>query len=167
MVDGAVDRTGELLRGDGEVSERTELLNGTLQLSIEGVVAAGSAVAGSAATDGVATENAAPWELSASFAWRLGRDGDVPLSEGDLTLESSDGELFATLGEGVATVDPDTGAASLRATFIVDGVQGERLADLGLRPNSAVTAELTVDAERWSGELRLPPARSGRTEGSA
>ncbi len=152
MANGA----GELLRGEGEISERTELLNGTLQLSIEGVVAAGSAVAG----------GAAPWELSASFAWRLGRDGDVPLSEGDLTLESSDGELFATLGEGVATVDPDSGAASLRATFIVDGVQGKRLADLGLRPNSAVTAELTVDAERWSGELRLP-LTSGRAEGSA
>jgi len=137
MVNGA----GELLRGEGEISERTELLNGTLQLSIEGVVAAGSA---------------APWELSASFAWRLGRDGNVPLSEGDLTLASSDGELFATLDEGVATVDPDSGAASLRATFIVDGVEGERLVDLGLRPDSAVTAELTLDAERWSGQLRLP-----------
>ena len=80
----------------------------------------------------------------------------MPLSEGDLTLEGHDGELFATLGAGVATVDPDSGAATVRATFIIDGVEGERLIDLGLRPDGAVTAELTVGAERWSGELRLP-----------
>lgn len=149
MVDGA----GEVLRGAGEVSERTELLNGTLQLSIEGAVGADSA----------ARDGAAPWELSASFAWKLGRDGDVPLSEGDLTLEGRDGELFATLGEGVAAVDPDSGAATVRATFVVDGVEGERLGALGLRPDSSVSAELTVEAERWSGELRLP----GGAEGSA
>lgn len=154
MVDGA----GEVLRGAGEVSERTELLNGTLQLSIEGAVGADSA-----ARDSAAKDEAAPWELSASFAWKLGRDGDVPLSEGDLTLEGRDGELFATLGEGVAAVDPDSGAATVRATFVVDGVEGERLGALGLRPDSSVSAELTVEAERWSGELRLP----GGAEGSA
>ena len=146
-----VDDAGELWRGEGEVSERTELLNGTLQLSIEGEVAA----------DGAAADSAASWELSASFAWRLARDGDVPLSEGDLTLEGHDGELFATLGAGVATVDPDSGAATVRATFIIDGVEGERLIDLGLRPDGAVTAELTVGAERWSGELRLPGTAEG------
>ena len=141
-----VDDAGELWRGEGEVSERTELLNGTLQVSIEGEVAA---------------DGAASWELSASFAWRLARDGDVPLSEGDLSLEGHDGELFATLGAGVATVDPDSGAATVRATFIIDGVEGERLAALGLRPDGAVTAEITVEAERWSGELRLPGTAEG------
>ncbi len=144
MVDGA----GELWRGEGEVSERAELLNGSLQLSIEGAVG---------------VDGGAPWELSASFAWQLGRDGDVPLTEGDLALEGRDGELFATLGDGVATVDPDSGAATVRATFIIDGVEGERLIDLGLRPDDAVSAELTVEAERWRGELRLP----GSAEDSA
>ncbi len=154
MADGA----GELWRGEGEVSERAELLNGALQLSIEGVVAAGSA-----ATDRVGTDEAAPWELSASLSWRLGRDGDVPLSEGDLTLEGRDGEFFETLTEGVAAVDPDSGAATVRATFMIDGVEGDRLLDLGLRADSAVAAEFAIDAERWSGELRLP----ARVEGAA
>ncbi len=153
-----VDHAGELWRGEGEVSERTELLNGTLQLSIEGEVAADGAV-----TDSAVADSAASWELSASFAWRLARDGDVPLSEGDLSLEGHDGELFATLDAGVATVDPDSGAATVRATFIIDGVEGERLATLGLRPDGAVSAELTVEAERWRGELRLP----GSAEDSA
>ncbi len=50
----------------GEVSERAELLNGSMQLALDGAGASG----------------APGWEVTLSLAWRLGRDGAVPLVEG-------------------------------------------------------------------------------------
>jgi hypothetical protein len=121
----------------GEVTERAELLNGSLQVALDGEVE---------------SREEQPWRCSSSMSWQIGRAGEVPLSEGDLTLEAGSGELFAVLDHGTASVDPDTGAATVRAVFLVDGAQGGALA-----PGDRVECLLHIEAETWTGELRLGP----------
>ena len=121
----------------GEVSERAELLNGFLQLSL----------------DGEAVGDGARWQCASSLAWQLGRSGEVALKEGDLALDDGDRELFAVLEHGTAEADLDTGSAVVHAVFNVDGAHGDWAA-----PGDRVTCELQIGVDGWRGELRLRPA---------
>jgi len=126
------------LRLSGEITERAELLNGAMQLSL----------------DGVAVSSEAPWTIEVALSWRLGRAGAVALDEGDLTLESGDHEVIAILDAGSAELDPDTGNVEVDATFEVESASGVKLA-----PYSPLRARLEISAESWTGELvTQPPA---------
>jgi hypothetical protein len=129
----------------GEVSERTELLNGALQVALD------------RQANGGADGEARTWRCSSSFTWKIGRSDEVPLLEGDLAIEdaSEDGEfeVFAVLEQGTAVVDPDTGAAAVRATLIVDGARGDLVC-----AGDTIACELRIDSETWEGEIRLPAA---------
>ncbi len=125
----------------GEVSERQELLNGTVQLSLEG--------------------EASGLFLAATFAWQLARD-DVELLEGDLTLEDrtvSDGthELYALLHAGTCVIDPDTGEARIEGTYLVDGLVGDWLM-LGAagREGGRLPCRFVIGASEWQGEINVP-----------
>ena len=121
-------------RVGGEVSEREELLDGRFQVVLDGEA------------DGVAG-----LEVTCTLVWLLGREGEVALSEGYLTVVDAErGELNASLEAGAVSAMPETGAAAVRARFVVDGVDGE-LAVVGDR----VACELEVGAEGWGGELVL------------
>ena len=125
----------------GEVSERQELLDGTVQLSLE-VEASGLF-------------------LAATFAWQLARD-DVELLEGDLTLEDrtvSDGthELYALLHAGTCAIDPDTGEARIEGTYLVDGLVGDWLM-LGAagREGGRLPCRFAIGVSEWQGEINVP-----------
>jgi hypothetical protein len=120
------------LRLSGEITERAELLNGAMQLSLDGVVAV--------------SEDPSTIELALS--WRLGRAGAVALDEGDLTLESAASEVVAVLDAGTAELDPDTGNVEVEGTFVVESATGVTLA-----AGALLTARLEIGAESWSGEL--------------
>ena len=95
-------------------------------------------------------------EVSWTLVWLLGREGEVPLSEGYVTVvDAGQGELNASLEAGAALVGEETGAAQVRASFVVDAVDGA-LATEGDR----VSCELEVGVEEWTGELRLGAAES-------
>ena len=128
-----------MLRAAGEVSERAELLNGFLQLALDG--------------EASGDEAGERWRCSCALSWQLGRDGPVSLAEGDIALEDADGDQFAILEHGTSTSDPDTGSALVHASFTVDGVRGGWAA-----PGDRITCELAIDAEHWRGELRVRPA---------
>ena len=118
------------LTAEGDVEEREELLDGRVQVALGGATG--------------------DLDVSCTLVWLLGRDGDVPLEEGYLTLVSEDGELEAALESGTVAEQPETGAAVVRAAFVVDATSG------GLSTEGArLHAEIDVGAERWSGELTL------------
>ena len=117
----------------GEVSERGELLDGSLQLALEGRCE-------------LAAEE---WIVSITLAWPLAEAGEVPLAEGDLALDAADRSLFAVLDEGSATIDLETGASVVTARFHVDGMEGEMI------DASSIECHLEVDIEHWRGELAL------------
>ncbi len=126
----------------GEVSERQELLDGTVQLSLEG--------------------EASGLFLAASFAWRLAGDGETELIEGDLTLEDRsvpDGthELYALLHVGTCEIDHDTGAARIEGSYLVDGLVGDWLM-LGAagREGGRLPCRFEIGASEWQGELNVP-----------
>lgn len=118
-------------RASGEVSEREELLDGRLQVALDGETADGLAV-------------------SLTLVWPIGREGGAPLAEGYLTVAGGAGELNASLESGEAGAGDDTGAAAVRARFAVDAAEGA-LAPLG----APVECELEVGTDSWSGDLRL------------
>jgi hypothetical protein len=119
------------LRLTGEVTERAELLNGAMQLALDGATTEGG------------------WAVELTLSWRLGRAGAVDLDEGDLTLDSSDAEIVAVLDDGTAELDPDTGTAEVNARFEVESVTGVSL-DAGV----LLTLSVVIGAEAWSGDLR-------------
>ena len=127
-------------RVSGEISEREELLDGRFQVVLDG---------GAEDTSGI--------EVSLTLVWLLGREGEVPLSEGYVTVvDAEQGELNASLEAGTALVSGETGAAQVRASFVVDAVDAVdgALAAVGDR----VSCELEVGVEDWTGELRLAAA---------
>jgi hypothetical protein len=135
---GSPRERGEVVfEATGEVSERAELLNGFLQLSL----------------DGEAVQGDGRWLCASSLAWQLGRTGEVALKEGDLSLEDGDHELFAVLEHGTAEADLDTGSAVVRAVFTVDGARGDWAA-----PGDRVGCDLRIEIESWRGEIRVRPA---------
>ncbi len=118
----------------GEVSEREDLLDGRVRVDLDG------------RTDG----EAGGWTVVLSVGWRRGREGEVALDEGELTLVDGNHELFASLDTGTAEPDEETGAARIRATFAVDDSAGDW-------PEAVERIACTFEAgsEEWSGELRL------------
>ena len=121
------------LRVEGEVSEREELLDGRFQVVLDG----------EAAAPGV--------EVSCTLVWLLGREGEVELSEGYVTVvDAETGELTASLDSGSVLVGDETGAAQVRATFAVDAVDGAIAAE-----GDRVSCDLEVGVEEWAGELQL------------
>ena len=122
------------LRVGGEVSEREELLDGRSQVVLDG-----------------AAEEAPGVEVSCTLVWLLGREGEIPLSEGYVTVVDADrGELNASLDSGSVIAGDETGAAQVRASFAVDAVEGALAAE-----GDRVTCDLEVGVEGWAGELRL------------
>ena len=121
-------------RCTGEVTERAELLNGAMQLSL----------------DGASTDTETPWTIELALSWRLGRVGTVTIDEGDLTLESGDREVIANLDAGTAELDPDTGNVEVDAAFEVESASG-----IALTAGAPIRARLEISAEAWTGELTL------------
>lgn len=121
-------------RVGGEVSEREELLDGRFQVVLDGETEAPPGI-----------------EVSWTLVWLLGREGEVPLSEGYVTVADAErGELNASLEAGSVLAGDETGAAQVRASFVVDGVDGTLAAE-----GDRVSCELEVGVEEWAGELRL------------
>jgi len=120
----------------GDVSERTELLNGAMQLALDG-----------------ATTEGGRYGVTLTIAWRLGREGAIPLEEGDLTLDdpaTDDAETVAILDAGTAEEDIDTGNAVIDATFTIEESNVDAL-PVGGR----LRCQLEVAAEQWTGSLVL------------
>jgi hypothetical protein len=88
----------------GDVVERSELLNGTQSVDIEGADTAGE------------------WSVVGSFSWNRGLLDYA--GEGDATLTSDDGgEIFATLQRAHVTEPTDEGT-SFVVDYEVDGGSG-------------------------------------------
>ena len=134
--------TPTVWRVSGEVIEREELLDGRCQVVLHGESDAG---------DGVA--------FAVSLVWLLGREGEIPLAEGYVTVADDAGELNASLDGGAVEASDETGAAAVRARFVVDAAEGDLSGFPQLRGDPAggarVTCEIEVGTEAWSGELRL------------
>lgn len=121
----------------GEVSERAELLNGTMQLAL----------------DGATSEVTTPWELTIALAWRLGREGAIRLEEGDLALDdagATSAELVALLDSGTAEEDIDTGNAIIEALFTI-----EESNVAALEAGARLHCQFEVGAEQWTGVMTL------------
>ena len=134
----------------GEVIEREELLDGRCQVVLDGEAdSADEADAG-----GVA--------FAVSLVWLLGREGEVPLAEGYVTVADDAAELNASLDAGNVETSDETGAAAVRARFVVDAAEGDLGGFPQLRGDPAsgarVTCDIEVGTESWSGELRLEAA---------
>ncbi|MYD66193.1 MAG: hypothetical protein F4X26_09500 [Chloroflexi bacterium] len=134
--------TSVVWRVSGEVIEREELLDGRCQVVLDGESEAG---------DGVV--------FAVSLVWLLGREGEIPLAEGYVTVADNAGELNASLATGAVEASDETGAAAVRARFVVDAAEGDLAGFPQLRGDPAggarVTCEIEVGTEAWSGELRL------------
>jgi len=126
------------------VSEREELLDGRFQVVLDG-----------------AADDATGIEVSWTLVWLLGREGEVPLAEGYVTVAAAAAELNASLDAGNVETSDETGAAAVRARFVVDAAEGDLDGFPQLRGDPAsgarVTCDIEVGTESWSGELRLEP----------
>lgn len=134
-------------RVSGEVIEREELLDGRCQVVLDGEAEAG------------ADPDAGSVAFAVSLVWLLGREGEAPLAEGYVTIADDSAELNASLDAGSVEASDETGAAAVRARFVVDAAEGDLGGFPQLRgdPSSGarVTCEIEVGTESWSGELRL------------
>ena len=139
--------TSAVWRVSGEVIEREELLDGRCQVVLDGEADAGD----DADAEGVA--------FAVSLVWLLGREGAVPLTEGFVTVAGDAGELNASLDAGNVEASDETGAAAVRARFVVDAAEGDLDGFPQLHGDPAsgarVTCDIEVGTESWSGEIRL------------
>lgn len=117
-----------IIEASGDVAERSELLNGTETVTLEG-----------ASADG--------WTLSALVSWSIGLVEYA--GEGDITLASGDGALFATATEATAHAAED-GADELRIRYEIDGGEGRFQAAAGV-----IEATLRLDGATFSGRWRV------------
>lgn len=122
----------------GEVSERSEKLDGDLALTLDGAVDPPEG----------APASQAGWWCTIALSWTLGREGMVTLNEGDLSLQevSAAGEISAILESGGVATDPDTGQATVQASFMVEG---------GPLAGRLLGATIEIGVEEWHGTLRL------------
>ena len=116
----------------GEVTERSELLNGTVQLSLDGEMCLSDEL----------------WAVEIVLAWSLGREGTVPISEGELVLEFGQQELIAILDTGSVEIDPDGGEVNVSGRFRIDD-----FTELDLTLGASVRLYLMIGSERWQGEI--------------
>ena len=113
----------------GDVVERSELLNGTESVTLEGATA-----------DGL-------WTLSGSISWNLGLV-DYP-GEGDLVLARDDGsELYASLT--TVRVSEHDGTEAFEAEYEVDGGAGAWAGASG-----RITASGAISGESFSGRWHV------------
>lgn len=116
-----------IIEAEGDVAERSELLNGTESAALEG-----------ASGDG--------WTLSALVSWSIGLVEYA--GEGDITLTIAGGAVFATVTEAVAHAAED-GADELRLRYEIDGGEGRFEAASG-----SIEATIRLDGAtfrgRWS-----------------
>jgi hypothetical protein len=122
----------------GEVSDRSEKLDGDLSLTLDGAVDPSEG----------APASQAGWWCTISLSWTLGREGMVTLNEGDLSLQevSAAAEISAILESGDVATDPDTGRATVQASFMIEG---------GPLAGRLLGATLDIGVEEWHGTLRL------------
>ena len=116
---------------EGDVVERTELLNGTCTIAIEGATADGA------------------WQVAGVVSWNRGLVDYA--GEGDLSVTVVDGEVFASLT--AADVEPgseDEGDIRLAVTYEIDGGSGRFDAATGV-----VKGRVRVAADRFEGEWTL------------
>jgi hypothetical protein len=120
----------------GDIAERGELLNGSVQLAL----------------DGAAVRGSSEWQIAVTLAWRLGREGAVALDEGDLALDDgvSALEVIAILEEGTAEEDTDTGNSIVELLFTIEESTVE-----GFEVGTQLRAEFDIGAEQWSGSLTI------------
>lgn len=131
--------TAAVWRVSGEVIEREELLDGRCQVVLDGEAEPGD------------DPDAGSVAFAVSLVWLLGREGEVELSEGYATVVDAErGELNASLAAGSVIAGDETGAAQVRASFVVDALDGTLAAE-----GDGVACDLEVGVEEWSGELRL------------
>ncbi len=134
----------------GEVIEREELLDGRCQVVLDGEA------------DSEDRPDAGGVVFAVSLVWLLGREGEVPLAEGYVTVADATAELNASLDAGNVETSDETGAAAVRARFAVDAAEGDLEGFPQLRGDPAsgarVTCDIEVGTESWSGELRLEAA---------
>ena len=139
--------TAAAWRVSGEVIEREELLDGRCQVVLDGEADPGD------------NADAAGVAFAVSLVWLLGREGEAPLAEGYVTIADDAAELNASLDAGSVETSDETGAAAVRARFVVDAAEGDLGGFPQLRgdPSSGarVACEIEVGTEAWSGELRL------------
>lgn len=126
--------TEQRLQARGEVSDRQELLDGRYQVALDG--------------------EAEDIVISGTLTWSLGREGDVPIEEADLTLEDDEVELNASLAggtieDGRMRLNPDTGAASVTVSLTVDAAEEWDGAP------ERVELDIEIGVDEWFGELRL------------
>lgn len=133
--------TDQVWAATGEVTDREDLLDGRVRIELAGT--AGEAI------------------IEAGFAWRRGRNS-IALDAADsyLTVVDGDSELHATALGGTVSEEPETGAASIRAQFIIEDSVG-----LGatLMP---IAATVLISPEEWSGEFQLGMRLSQEAEAS-
>ena len=142
----AGSEAGAVLEASGEVSDREELLNGRMQVVLDG--------------------EAAGRPLSCALSWSLGRAGEVPVEEADLTFETDEGELnallSADLGGGVVRVDPDTGeaVADLRHLYAATARRRDMVKPV-LSPKAAAAKLRAFLGKAEASGVRFGPERTG------
>jgi hypothetical protein len=115
------------IQASGDVVERTELLNGTVTIAIEG-----------ASPDGA-------WTVSGVVSWNRGLVDYA--GEGDISLSRDEDELFASLTS--ATIDQsaaEEGDVHLRVRYEIDGGAGRFDAASG-----SIAGEIRVTGEVFEG----------------
>jgi hypothetical protein len=122
---------------EGDVVERTELLNGTRTIAIEGRSSNGA------------------WVLSGVVSWNLGLVDYA--GEGDASISGDEGEIYATLTSAAvmptAEDDGDDRDVRLQIVYDVDGGVGRFS-----RVRGSINGDLAVKGDTfegvWSGSLQ-------------
>lgn len=122
----------ETLVARGEVSEREDLLDGRVRVSLEG--------------------EAGGWLIDAAFAWQRGREDVVRLDAEDsyITLLDGSRELHASVDEGTIDVDVETAEATVAATMTIEQSTGGPAA-----PGDPMACQITIGVDAWAGEVWL------------
>ena len=120
-------------RVEGDIVERTELLNGTVTVAIEGESADGT------------------WTISGAVSWNRGLVDFA--GEGDLTITGSSGELFASLTAATSDdASDDDGHVVVQVRYEVDGGSGTFEGAAG-----TIDGKVIVEGSRFGAEWHLRP----------
>jgi propanediol dehydratase large subunit len=123
------------IRVEGDVVERTELLNGTVTIALEGESGDGT------------------WTVSGVLSWNRGLVDFA--GEGDLTISGADGDLFASLTSATVAgtledASDDDGQVVLQARYEVDGGLGNFEGASG-----SIEGQVIVEGARFGGTWHL------------
>ena len=115
------------IEASGDVAERSELLNGTESVALEG------------SGDG--------WTVSVLASWSIGLVEYA--GEGDITLARDDGAIIAAVTQAALRTGDD-GAEELRVRYEIDGGEG-RFADAA----GSIEATIRLDGATFAGIWRV------------